>query len=50
MDLNDDIDDCVYKDNYVNLFDDGDGSGDGGDVNYDGGNNVIEMKVMLRMK
>jgi hypothetical protein len=26
MDLNDDIDDCADKDNYVNVFDDGDGT------------------------
>jgi hypothetical protein len=36
MDLNDDIDDCADNDNCVNVFDDGDGSGDGGDVS--GGN------------
>jgi hypothetical protein len=33
MDLNDDTDDCADRDNYVNVFDDGDGSGD---VNDDG--------------
>ncbi len=85
MDLNDDFDDCADNDNYVNLFNDGDGTliqknGSGnssfqsgllpwtgrrfphvaqidtftklelsaaGDVNGDGGNNVIEMTALM---